>query len=269
MTDSDQITPRDAWRVNAGSGRLQTETLAVEAPLQIILNEKPFSVTMRTPGNDDSLVRGWLFSEGIVRPDGKVEVIEFAEVEGFDLARVSIPELYLCEAAVQNQAQLTHAACGYCGKKSFEGLPDSAIDRPQEYLDWTYFQTLEKKMRLAQAAFTASGGIHAAAAFNRQGDLLCLFEDIGRHNAVDKVIGHLLLMNQLEAACVLQVSGRLSFEIINKAIRAGIFYVSAISAPSSLAVDAARASCRTLVAFNREDRFTIYSHPEFINFEKK
>jgi FdhD protein len=257
-----------AWRVENGAGTLRRDCLAIEAPLQIELNGKAFSVTMRTPGHDDWLVRGLLLSDGIVRPDGSVETIELLEVEGVDTARVQVPDIYLCERVMKNQALITHASCGYCGKKSFEGFP-MLLTPPREPLPWTFFGQLEEKLRQAQDTFRASGGAHAAAAFAREGHCLCLFEDVGRHNAVDKVIGYLLFHDRIADAAVLQVSGRVSFEIVNKACRAGIPYLSAISAPSSLAVEAAKGSGLTLVAFNRQHRFTIYSHPENIAFSKE
>lgn len=269
MEPSPQIRHFPGWRVEDGHGRHCSEALAVEAPLQILLNGDPFSVTMRTPGQDDWLVRGLLLSDGIVHPDGTVEHIELRQCDGVDTADVSVPPLYLCERVVRNQALVTHASCGYCGKKAFEGLV--LPPRPLETapLPGSMFMQLESRLREAQPTFAASGGAHAAAAFTKTGTCICLSEDVGRHNAVDKVIGYLLFHDMLAEAAILQVSGRVSFEIVNKACRAGIPYLSAISAPSSLAVEAAQASGLTLVAFNRQNRFTIYSHPENIHFSKE
>ena len=268
MEPSPQVTVRQGWRVESGKGHPSADSLAVEAPLQIHLNEAPFSVTMRTPGQDEWLVRGLLLSDGIVHPDGSLERMEITQIDGVDTARVWVPALYLCERVIQNQALITHASCGYCGKKAFEGLQLPSPGHGGAPLSGHLFTQLEARLREAQPTFAASGGVHAAAAFTRDGDCLCLFEDVGRHNAVDKVIGYLIFHDLIRRAAILQVSGRVSFEIVNKACRAGIPYLSAISAPSSLAVQAAEASGLTLVAFNRQGRFTIYSHPENILFKK-
>lgn len=268
MEPSAQIKHCTGWRVEGGRGHLRTDALAVEAPLQIRINGAPFSVTMRTPGQDEWLVRGLLLSDGIVHPDGILEQVEVGPCDGIDTADVSVPPLYLCERVMRNQALVTHASCGYCGKKAFEGmvLPPRPLEAAP--LPESVFTQLEARLREAQPTFAASGGAHAAAAFTPAGACLCLFEDVGRHNAVDKVIGYLLFHDMLGEAAILQVSGRISFEIVNKACRAGIPYLSAISAPSSLAVEAAQASGLTLIAFNRQNRFTIYSHPENIRFNK-
>lgn len=262
-----KIAEVSAWRVESGTGERRHEWIAGEAPLQIRLNGKPFSVTMRTPGDDEHLVRGLLFSDGIVRPDGRIESIDISKVEGVDTANVLIPEVYLCEQAINNQAALTYASCGYCGKLEFEAFGSFKSNPITSPIDATFIESLVGKMGASQPGFRASGGVHAAAVFTDDGDCLCLFEDVGRHNAVDKAIGHLLVDEHLAKACVLQVSGRVSFEIVNKACRAGIPVLSAISAPSSLAVKAAEDAGLTLIAFSRESRFTIYSHPQNISFK--
>lgn len=266
MSTFAKIAKISAWRVESGTGQPRQECIAGEAPLQIRLNGNPFSVTMRTPGDDEHLVRGLLYSDGIVRPDGQIESIDISEVEGVDTAHVLIPEVYLCDQAISNQAALTYASCGYCGKLEFEAFSSFKLNPITSPIDATFVESLVDKMAASQTAFRASGGVHAAAVFTSDGECLCLFEDVGRHNAVDKAIGYLLVDKHLAKACVLQVSGRVSFEIVNKACRAGIPILSAISAPSSLAVRAAEDAGLTLIAFCRDSRFTIYSHPQNISF---
>lgn len=240
------------------------DSLTTEEPLLINVNGKPFTVTMRTPGDDRDLVRGLLFSEGIFT--GNDEDFDYQESKQPDTDVTYAVNFLIHNGAVEvditnRRSMLSVSACGICGKKE---LPDLAI--LGERLETTerfavenlssMFAVMEEK----QSTFHETGGSHAAAAFALDGEFLCLKEDIGRHNAVDKVIGDLLFQNRIEAAGALLISGRVSYEIVTKAFTARIPILAAISAPSSLAVHTAETLGITLIAFCRNHKATVYSH---------
>ena len=242
------------------------DALTIEEALQININSKPFTVSMRTPGNDISLVRGMLHSEGILKnPSFLPELILKKENNDgiVTVVELTIPKEELGEGYLNSRSLLSVSSCGICGRTelgdmSFMGrtLDDS------EKIDVSLLNSLFEMMNVQQHNFRQSGGTHAAAAFNSNGELLCSMEDIGRHNAVDKVIGELVLSNKLDTASILTVSGRVSYEIVIKCFKARIPFLAAVSAPSSLAVDYAKELGITLFAFCREERATCYSHPQ-------
>ncbi|MDA0577783.1 MAG: formate dehydrogenase accessory sulfurtransferase FdhD [Verrucomicrobia bacterium] len=240
------------------------DALTTELPLQIKINGKPFSVTMRTPGADEDLVRGLLFTEEIVLPGHAActfrEERETADVHTID---VTIPPLYLCPNVHEKRTLLASAACGLCGQREFDapGLSTRPLV-PSGKLPLARVQSLIAAMRAEQHTFAATGSTHAAALFRLDGSLLAAAEDIGRHNAVDKVVGNLLKRDQLRDAQVLAVSGRISFEIVSKAYRAGIPFLLAVSAPSSFAVDMCQRWGMTIIGYCRDTRCTVYAHPE-------
>lgn len=256
-----------AVRAEHGVPRPVTDALVVEEPLQININGKPFSVTMRTPGHDAQLVKGLLLTEGIVDLDGLGIDVPLTPHEGYTVAELTVPEIYLCENLHEKRSLIANASCGFCGKREIGdlNLAPRALDG-QGTLDARLIPQLVTAMRTRQGGFEVTGGCHAAAAFAIDGTHLAQYEDIGRHNAVDKVIGHLVTEKQLGQAAILQVSGRVSFEIVSKAAVAGIPFLCAVSAPSSLAVDLATQAGITLIGFSREERFTVYSHPQAIQF---
>jgi FdhD protein len=245
-----------------------TDALAREEPLEIRVRQRSIAVTMRTPGHDRELAAGFLLTEGLVK--GSADIVEISPC-----AHSKTPEntlnVFLSSGVEVDFERLTRhvfatSSCGLCGKASIEAVHQqfppvtSNITISREVL-----AALPERMRAAQQNFAATGGLHAAAIFDADGNLVVLREDIGRHNAVDKVLGHGLLTNQLPFdSHVLLVSGRASFEIVQKALAAKIPIICAISAPSSLAVEFARENRQTLVGFLRGQTLNIYSRPERI-----
>jgi len=242
------------------------DALTVEEALQININDKAFTVSMRTPGEDASLVRGLLHSEGIINdlhfnPD---IVLKKENEDGIvTIVNVAIPEDKLGEGYSNSRSLLSVSSCGICGKTELGDLAfiGKTID-DTEKIDIGLLHHLFEKMNVFQHDFKQSGGTHAAAAFSIDGELLSAMEDIGRHNAVDKVVGKLIATGRLKEAKVITVSGRISYEIVIKCFKAKIPFLAAVSAPSSLAVDYAKELGITLFAFCRDERATCYSNPQ-------
>jgi len=234
------------------------DQVAVEEPLEIRLDGHPVAVVMRTPGHDEELAAGFLVTEGIVSSVDQLRKIEPRPEEN----RVLV---FLADGVAVDLGRLTRhlftgSSCGLCGKATLEAIFTDfpPIERGIEISD-AVLLAAPAKLRAAQTTFESTGGLHAAGIFSADGELLVLREDIGRHNAVDKVIGHALLNGIDLKSTLLLVSGRLSFEIMQKALAARIPAVAAISAPSSLAVEFARKSGQTLIGFLRPPVFNRYS----------
>lgn len=244
------------------------DDLTVEEALQININGKPFTVTMRTPGDDLSLVRGLLHSEGVIRdlhysPD---IILKKENEDGImTVVELTIPEDKLGEGYTNSRSLLSVSSCGICGKTELEDLSfmGKMLDE-KDIVNVNVIHEMFDKMNQVQNAFHKSGGSHAAAAFDVNGNLLSSMEDIGRHNAVDKVIGDLIRNENIKDASVITVSGRISYEIIVKTFKAKIPVLCAVSAPSTLAVDYAKELGITLLAFCRGERATCYSNPHRI-----
>ncbi len=251
-----------------GETKLTEDALTIEEPLQITINQKPFTVSMRTPGEDKNLIRGLLHSEGIVNDIEVTPKIELTRKEGNELiteANLTIPVELLGDGYLNSRSLLSVSSCGICGRTALEDWPENAkVLHDQTSLSVQLVSQLFEKMNSLQTSFKKSGGTHAAAAFTIKGELICLMEDIGRHNAVDKVIGKLLYLSKIDQAKVLTVSGRISYEIITKCFKAKIPFLAAVSAPSSLAVDFAKELGITLLAFCRNGRATCYANPKRI-----
>jgi len=242
------------------------DSLAREEPLEIRVRGRSIAITMRTPSHDRELAAGFLFTEGLIQR--RSDIIEMAPCLQSECPE-NVLNVFLPPALEVNFERLTRnvfasSSCGICGKASIDAIHqnfppvDSSISVSAALL-----AGLPQRMRQAQTVFDSTGGLHAAAVFNARGELLVLHEDIGRHNAVDKVIGHAFLHELLPFdAHILLVSGRASFEIMQKALAARIPIVCAISAPSSLAVEFARDSSQTLVGFLREGCMNVYSYAE-------
>ncbi len=245
--------------------RLKTlDALTLEEALQINVNNKPFTITMRTPGEDLSLVRGLLHSEGIIKDvDYVPDILLRKENENgiVTIVDVSIPEDKLGEGYTNSRSLLSISSCGICGKTELSDLAfiGSTIEDHKK-IDIDLMDELFQKMNLQQHNFNQSGGAHAAAAFTIDGNLLCSMEDIGRHNAVDKVVGKLINNKQLNQCKIITVSGRVSYEIVIKCFKSKTPFLAAVSAPSSLAVDYAKELGITLFAFCRNGRTTCYSN---------
>lgn len=240
------------------------DILCVEHPLSVSVNGKPFTLTMQTPGHETELARGLLFAEGVYRNrSGMPAYVVTARDERSTLSAldVVVPEGEMDTSQINKRNLLSVASCGICGKTELE-LPQGQLPSSAVLLDPSRVKEMFGAMAAQQDAFLASGGCHAAAAFDAAGNLMVLREDIGRHNAVDKVVGYLLHEALLSRATYLLVSGRVSYEIVTKCFSAGIPFLLAVSAPSSLAVDFAKELGITLLAFCRESRATVYAHPE-------
>jgi FdhD protein len=266
--------------VEDGRMRVRPDTLATEEPMEIRLlaggTRQTVAVTMRTPGADFELAAGFLYGEGIISSPDDIKKINYCVDSDLDVEqRYNIVNVELRGNRDYDLRPLerhfyTTSACGVCGKASLEqlelrGCP--VIPPGPEVMPETIY-TLPEKLREAQGLFDATGGLHAAALFDEEGELLALREDVGRHNATDKLVGWALLEGRLPlGGHVVMVSGRSSFEILQKCLTAGVPIVCAISAPSSLAVDVARQFDMTLVGFLREGRFNIYAGSDRIRTE--
>lgn len=242
------------------------DALTVEEALQVNINNKPFTISMRTPGNDIEFVRGLLHAEGVINNiDFTPEIsLKKENDEGIvTIVNVNIPENELGEGYSNSRSLLSVSSCGICGKTELSDLAfiGKTID-DNEKIDIGLIHNLFAKMNTFQLDFRETGGTHAAAVFTINGDLLYAMEDIGRHNAVDKVVGKLIANKQFQSAKIMTVSGRISYEIVIKCFKARIPFLAAVSAPSSLAVDYAKELGITLFAFCRDERATCYSNPQ-------
>ena len=276
------MDPTETVRVRAREGDADTErddVLAVEEPLAIrVRTEGPgpalsFATTMRTPGNDEELVAGLLFAEGVLERRDDLERLERPPDPRIDPdLRANVLIATLAAPAYERASKLQRgtvmgSACGVCGKTSIENVVPAGVPPLAGRLRVTpeLLEELPPRLRERQSIFARTGGLHAAALFSPEGALRELREDIGRHNATDKLVGSFLLRNQLPLSdAILVVSGRAGFEIVQKALAAGIPVVASISAPSSLAVSLAETGGITLVGFLRDRRFNVYSNPRRI-----
>jgi FdhD protein len=248
------------------------DDVAVEEPLQIRLAGEDVAVTMRTPGHDPELAAGFLFTEGIIQGRHHIEAINLCQSPdgspAENIINVLPTERDLLEPGRWGRSFISSSSCGLCGKTSIEqirpksnGKYSKSGSQPERHkIPVRTFYELEARLHVAQETFTRTGGLHAAALFTLAGELLVLQEDVGRHNAVDKVIGYALLNDLLPLdEHILVVSSRASFEIVQKAHIAGVEILAVFSAPSSLAVDLARQVGMTLVAFLRAGRLNVYA----------
>ena len=244
----------------------QRDLLAREEPLEIRVRGRSIAVTMRTPGHDRELAAGFLLSEGLLQQPQ--QLVEIAECQSSDEPENTL-NVFLAPGVEPNFEQLTRhvfasSSCGLCGKASIDAVHQHFPPLQSDLrIGAQVLAALPDRLRAAQPAFGQTGGLHAAAIFDQQGNLVVAREDIGRHNAVDKVIGYGFLEGGHPfTEHVLLVSGRASFEIVQKALAARIPVVAAISAPSSLAVEFARESGQTLIGFLRQGAMNLYSFPE-------
>jgi FdhD protein len=261
--------------VSAETAVRRPETLAVEEPLEIRVNGTAITVTMRTPGSDFELAQGFLLTEGVITRRDDVEAIRYCSGAGPDgLNTYNVLDITLAASVPAPDTDVTRnfyttSSCGVCGKASLDAVRLSSRYPVGDHvlrIDSRTLTALPGRLRSAQKVFASTGGLHAAGLFDVHGALLATREDIGRHNAVDKVIGWALENDRIPLGdAVLLVSGRASFELTQKAVMAGVPILAAVSAPSSLAVDLASESGLTLVAFLRGDSMNIYSRPDRIH----
>jgi FdhD protein len=266
-------------RISNSGSTLQPDLLAVEEPLEVRLSHDvdgrrvhvPVSITMRTPGHDDELAVGFLYTEGIVIAREQVAGVRVCGVG--HVVRVDLAAGVGVDMARLQRHFYTSSSCGVCGKASLEAVQVCARHRLAEGLpvvDSEVIHHLPEALRAAQTVFDRTGGLHAAALFNTKGELVCLREDVGRHNALDKLIGAQFLAGRTPLSDnVLLVSGRASFELVQKAAVAGIPILAAVGAPSSLAVSLARKHGLTVIGFVRPDRFNLYTGAERIGLQSR
>lgn len=233
------------------------EDLVQEVPLYITINNEPFTITMQTPGDEKVLAIGLLYTEGLIK-NNFLDIGEYQKDTTTINANLDIAK----DKFINSRSLLSVASCGICGKKELKEIKGEKLDSSLSVISGSQVKEMFAMMKDKQHTFTKTGGSHAAAIFDIDYNLLSIKEDIGRHNAVDKVIGDCLVSKNLNESKFLLISGRVSYEIITKCFKARIPILAAVSAPSSLAVDFSKELGITLMGFCREDNYTVYSHPE-------
>ena len=248
-----------------GAAGWTTDELAAEEPLEIRLDGEPLSVTMRTPGADFDLTVGFLVTEGIIDGADAIATMSMCPRAADESGEYNIVEVVLRRRRAAPGARnfFTTSSCGVCGKASIDAVrtrSQYAVSDDALTVHAALLATLPDTLRAAQSMFTRTGGLHAAAIFSATGDIVCVREDIGRHNAFDKVIGWAATQRLLPLTShIILASGRASFELTQKALMAGIPILAAVSAPSSLAVELAEEAGMTLVGFLRGERMNVYT----------
>ncbi len=266
MLKNDPFETADIWRWQSGHAfALDQDALAGEEPLEIRVRGKAIAVTMRTPGHDESLAIGFLLGEGLIRQrHDVVRVSHCPKNQSGNVVDVFVRDEIVLDMGRLSRHVFASSSCGLCGKTTidalsanFDPVQSDVAFGPEDLL------AMSGQFRAAQAIFDRTGGLHAAALFDDARQMVVVREDIGRHNAVDKVLGDALWKGRLPLRRhVLMVSGRASFEIMQKALAGGVAVVAAVSAPSSLAVSFAKQNQQTLVGFLRDDRMNVYACPE-------
>ncbi|MCX6401753.1 MAG: formate dehydrogenase accessory sulfurtransferase FdhD [Propionibacteriales bacterium] len=265
---------RKVLRIREGVVDQRPDTLAAEEPMEIRVGGRALTITMRTPGDDFDLAVGFLVSEGVVRTTSDVLTARYCAgvtedgTNTYNVVDVGLdPSLPPLDLALERNFYTT-SSCGLCGKASLDAVRTAttwSVAEDPLRITAEVLATLPDRLRASQEVFERTGGLHAAALFSADGELICVREDVGRHNAVDKVIGHAVRNGMLPLReTILMVSGRASFELVQKAVMAGIPMLAAVSAPSSLAVDLAEEHGLTLVGFLRGTSMNVYSGAERI-----
>jgi len=263
--------------VDGDAVRDRPDKVVTEEPMEIRLHgpgQEPdaLAVTMRTPGNDFELAVGFCVTEGLLRTPDDLDTVAYCLAgqgeQEYNIVTVKVRQPV--DRTGHQRAFVANASCGLCGKTTLDDVEQHCQPvGAGPVVARSVVSALPERLRAAQTVFDATGGLHAAARCTPAGELIAVREDVGRHNALDKLVGHALLERQLPLANdVLMVSGRVSFEIVQKAAMAGIPIVCAVSAPSSLAIDAARRFGQTLVGFVRGDSANVYTHPERLDLER-
>ncbi|MGW5644575.1 formate dehydrogenase accessory sulfurtransferase FdhD [Saccharopolyspora sp. NPDC003752] len=265
---------RPVLKIAADGSRSRPDTLAAEEPLEIRVNGAPLSVTMRTPGHDVELAHGFLLTEGVIHDKAQLSTARYCDSPGPDGRNTyNVLDILLAPGVQPPDASVTRnfyttSSCGVCGKAALDSVRLSTRHSPADdplTLDTDTLAALPDRLRAAQRVFDTTGGLHAAGLFDSDGGLLVVREDVGRHNAVDKVLGWAVLADRVPlTGCVLMVSGRASFELVQKAAMAGVPALAAVSAPSSLAVDLAAEQGMTLIGFLRGRTMNVYTGTERI-----
>jgi FdhD protein len=262
--------------VTKASAQLKDDLLAVEEPLEIRIgygdqnnrSQKSLVVTLRTPGHDFELALGFAYSEGIIDSISDIQSIDYCEDVGKQQEKGNVVRIELSTNKIPDFEKLErnfymNSSCGVCGKASIDSVKVNCEQLPEgPNINSAIINSLIGVMEEKQRIFEHTGGLHAAALFDTGGNILLMREDVGRHNALDKVIGATMLKNEFDLeSCILLLSGRAGFELVQKAIRAGICVVAAVGAPSSLSVSLAQEFGMTLIGFLKKGKFNIYSDP--------
>ncbi len=263
---------RRVHHVSAGEAVDRPDILVVEEPLEIRVNGRPITVTMRTPGADIELAQGFLLTEGVIGRRTDVNTVRYCRGASEDGRNTyNVLDVTLADGVAMPDVDVarnfyTTSSCGVCGKASLEAVRVSSRYCPGDdpsVVSAAALSAMPDRLRAAQKVFATTGGLHGAALFSNDATIMVVREDVGRHNAVDKVIGWALETDRVPlAGSVLLVSGRASFELTQKAVMAGVPVLAAVSAPSSLAVDLASQSGLTLVAFLRGESMNVYTRPD-------
>ena len=269
-------------KVHENTSSIVEDNLAIEEPLEIRLSfiengkavKKPISVTMSTPGNEMELAIGFLYTEGIIQTFDQVSNVEVSLKNDDQVVTVSVKENVNLNLTKLDRNFYTTSSCGVCGKSSIDAIkiviPDFGLENLDSKIPLSLIYSLPEKLKVHQNVFNQTGGLHASAIFNFNGDLIILREDVGRHNALDKLIGSCLMNDKIPLNdSILLLSGRASFELIQKASMAGVKIIVAIGAPSSLAVELAKECNITLIGFLKSNKFNIYSLPDRIDLNNK
>ena len=274
-----RLQQKKITKYSSGSFEEKTDSIAIEAPLEIRLGfgpehereQKSISVTMRTPGNDEELAMGFLFTEGIIDSASDLLSIKHCgdvkEEEKNNIIRAELKPTIKIDWSKLDRHFYTTSSCGVCGKSSIDAVKSNCLKPITSSVKATASTILQlaEQLNSSQLVFSLTGGIHASALFNEQGNLLMIREDVGRHNALDKIIGASGLGNNLPLSeSILLLSGRISFELVQKSAVAGIPIVAAFGAPSSLAIELAEEMNISLIGFLKKDKFNIYSGNEKI-----
>lgn len=248
-------------KIDPDSDKAEQDLVAVEEPLQIRLGDRDFAITMRTPGQDRELAAGFLFTEGVINDPKQIRSITTD-----DRGAVTVELAPGVEVDFAARNFYVTSSCGVCGKASIDSLKASHCPSPPRgvpQIQSSLIPQLPEKLRQSQPVFSHTGGLHGAGLFNASGELLAVREDVGRHNAVDKLIGAMFLEGKTPLhEDILMLSGRISFELVQKALMAGIPIVAAVGAPSSLAIETALHFGMTLIGFLRGQRYNVYSGHE-------
>lgn len=265
---------RPVLRVVTGHPQQRPDTLAAEEPLELRIASRALTVTMRTPGNDVELAHGFLLTEGVITSRADVSTARYCDSPGPDGRNTyNVLDIQLAPGVAPPDTSVernfyTTSSCGVCGKAALDAVRLRTQHPPAEdplRLEAGVLTKLPERLREHQRVFASTGGLHAAALFDSSGQMLACREDVGRHNAVDKVIGWAVLDNRIPlSGCVLLVSGRASFELVQKAAMAGVPLLAAVSAPSSLAAELAAEQSMTLVGFLRGESMNVYTRPDRI-----
>ncbi|MSP08895.1 MAG: formate dehydrogenase accessory sulfurtransferase FdhD [Flavobacteriaceae bacterium] len=277
MSDKFSISPTEIQRTDGTKAWTQPDFVVVEEPLEIKLiigsspDEKPLSITMRTPGNDVNLAVGFLFSEGIIKNRQELDHMTQGNDPNENVIIAKLQPHISVDLVKLERHFYTTSSCGVCGKTSMEAVEQQCnieLPKTQWKIEPNILYTLPDTLRAQQSNFDQTGGIHGCGLFDLLGNLIHTSEDVGRHNALDKLIGHFVLStpsasNQIPLCDhILLLSGRISFELVQKAAMAGIRMIAAVGAPSSLAIDLAEDMGITLVGFLRGERCNIYTHSQ-------